>query len=181
MMLPASRAVLGSGQSKCRQRKLSCRNTRHVSSGPGADMPSFMVPLTHRHDGLRLAHAWAVSRYTQHPGLYAVRHPRERRSPSHRNVPSPVWMTQQHAPQRQRVYGGERAHAVAKRDDVRCSRFPRACAVPETVADEHCPRTLRLCERWGWRKRAAVVHVTVYARVGSNPWLDSDSLAPVFA
>jgi hypothetical protein len=39
MMLPASRAVLGSGQRKCRQRKLSCRSTRHVSSGPGTDMP----------------------------------------------------------------------------------------------------------------------------------------------
>jgi hypothetical protein len=72
-----------------------------------------MVLLTHRHDGLRLAHAWAVSRYTNDPCLYAVRHPRERRSPSHRNLPSPVWMTQQHALQRQRAHGGERAHVVA--------------------------------------------------------------------
>jgi hypothetical protein len=39
MMLPAGCAVLGSGQRKCRQRIVSCRSTRLVSSGPGAGMP----------------------------------------------------------------------------------------------------------------------------------------------
>jgi hypothetical protein len=39
MMLPVGRAVLGSGQRKCRQRIVSCRSTRLVSCGPGAGMP----------------------------------------------------------------------------------------------------------------------------------------------
>jgi len=45
--------------------------------------------VTHRHNGLRLAHAWAVSRYTREPGLYAVRHPHKKGDRQPQKSPEP--------------------------------------------------------------------------------------------